>query len=140
MIDIENEVFDDVATRLRAEYEGIYVSGDHANKPKSFPAVYLEERDNYVFERARSSSGIENAVQVMYEADIYSNKRSGRKLEAKSIAATVDSVMVGLGFTRTSRTVVPSGYDSTIYRVVCRYEAVVGHRDDGGFLVYLNNP
>lgn len=138
MIDIENEVFDDVAERLRADFPGIYVSGDHANKPTSFPAVYVEERDNYVFERARSTSGIENAAQVMYEATIYTSKKSGRKIEAKAIAAAIDSVFAGLGFTRTSRTNVPTMNDSSIYRIVSRYEAVVGTRDGGGFFVYLN--
>ena len=41
MIDIENRVFNTVATALRAEYPGIFVSGDAVAAPKTFPAVTL---------------------------------------------------------------------------------------------------
>ena len=135
MIDIENDVFNAVATALRTEHVGIWVSGEFVDSPAKFPAVTIVESDNRVFERMRTRR-IENAVRVMYEVQIYSNKASGKKAEAKAIADTADGVFARLGFTRTMRSQVANLKDATIYRIVCRYEAVVGENGENKFLVY----
>ena len=46
MINIESEVFNTVATALRSEFTGIFVSGESVAAPSSFPAVTLVEDDN----------------------------------------------------------------------------------------------
>ena len=84
----------------------------------------IVEADNRIVENMRTRN-IENAVSVMYEVNIYSNKASGKKSEAKAIVATLDEVFVSIGFTRTLRNQVPNLNDATIYRIVCRYEAIV---------------
>lgn len=124
MIDIENDVFDTVATALRAEFPGIYCTGEYVPAPPRFPAVSIVEADNRVVENMRTRR-IENASAVMYEVNVYSNKASGKKSEAKAIAATLDEAFASIGFTRTLRNQVPNLNDATIYRVVCRYEAIV---------------
>lgn len=124
MIDIESDVFDAVATALRAAHAGIYVVGEYVPAPSRFPAVSIVEADNRVVENMRTLK-IETAVSVMYEVNVYSNKASGKKSEAKSIAATLDEVFASIGFTRTLRNQVPNLNDATIYRIVCRYEAIV---------------
>lgn len=124
MIDLENDVFDTVATVLRAEYPGIYCTGEYVPAPPKFPAVSIVEADNRVVERMRTLR-IENAASVMVEVNIYSNKASGKKSEAKAIAATLDEVFASIGFTRTLKNQVPNLNDATIYRIVCRYEAIV---------------
>ncbi len=135
MIDVENDVFDTVAAALRAAHAGIFVSGEFVDVPAKFPAVTIVEADNRVFERMRTRK-IENAVRVMYEVQIYSNKASGKKAEAKAIADTADGVFEGLGFTRTMRNQVANLKDATIYRIVCRYEAVVGENGENKYLIY----
>ena len=134
MIECETDVFNAVATALRTAYEDIYVVGEYVSAPKKFPAVYIIENDNRVLERYRTET-IENAVSVMYEVNIFSNKASGKKAEAKAIAATVDAAFVSHGFTRTMRNQVPNLNDATIYRIVCRYEAIV----DKDLQVYYND-
>lgn len=124
MIDIENDVFDTVAKAVRAAHEGVFVTGEYVPVPPKLPAVSIVESDNRVFERMRTLN-IENAASVMYEVNVYSNKASGKKAEAKAIAATVDTVLTSIGFTRTMRSQVPNLNDATIYRIVCRYEADV---------------
>ena len=124
MIDIENDVFDTVATALRAAFPGIYCTGEYVPAPPRFPAVSIVEADNRVVENMRTRR-IENASAVMYEVNVYSNKASGKKSEAKAIAATLDEAFASIGFTRTLRNQVPNLNDATIYRVVCRYEAIV---------------
>ena len=64
-------------------------------------------------------------VNFMYEANVYSNKTSGKKSECKEIIALIDAEMLAMGFVRTTLTAVPNEYDSTIYRMVGRYTATV---------------
>ena len=137
MIDIENDVFNELATELRSQHNGILVAGESIDSPAKFPAVTIVEADNRIFERMRTRK-IENAVRVMYEMQIYSNKASGKKAEAKAIADTADGVFARLGFTRTMRSQVANLKDATIYRIVCRYEAVVGENGENNYLVYQN--
>ena len=131
MIDLENDIFDYAAKALRAAHTGIDVAAEYVEMPAKFPHVSIVEADNRVLERMRTNS-IENAASVMYECNIYSNKASGKKSEAKAIANTLDDVLSGIGFTRTFREQVPNLRDATIYRIVCRYEAVI----DKNFVIY----
>lgn len=133
MIDIENDVFDYVAKSLRAAHSGLLVISDFVEAPAKFPVVTLVESDNRVLQRMRTEN-IENAVSVMYELNVYSNKATGKKSEAKAIANTADVVFNDLGFTRTFRQQIPNLKDATIYRIVCRYEAVV----DKNLMIYFN--
>lgn len=131
MIDLENDLFDYVAKALRAAHSGIFVSGEFVEVPARFPAVTIVEADNRVLTRMRTNN-IENAITSMVEVNIYSNKASGKKSEAKAIANTADAAFTGIGYTRTFREQVPNLKDSTIYRIVCRYEAVI----DKNFVIY----
>ena len=138
MIDIENDVYDIAAKALRSAHNGIFVSSEYDESPARFPAVTIVEADNRVLENMRTRK-IENAVSVMYECNVYSNKKSIRKSEAKAIANTLDAVFDGLGFTRTFREQIPNMKDATIYRIVCRYEAEVGPgTENGTYLIYQN--
>lgn len=131
MIDLENDIYDYAAKALRAAHTGIDVAAEYVEMPAKFPHVSIVEADNRVLERMRTNN-IENAIQSMFEVNIYSNKASGKKSEAKAIANTLDDVLSGIGFTRTFREQVPNLRDATIYRIVCRYEAVI----DKNFVIY----
>ena len=134
MIDLENDIFTAVATALRTAHSGVFVTGEYVEAPPSFPAVSIIENGNSVVQRYRTLN-IENAVAVMYECNIYSNKASGKKSEAKAIAATLDTAFASIGFTRTMRNQVANVNDATIYRIVCRYEAII----DKDFWIYHNS-
>lgn len=121
---MENDVFDTISKALRDAHTGIFVTGEYVSAPPKFPAVSIVESDNRVVERMRTLN-IENAVSVMYEVNVYSNKVSGKKSEAKAIAATLDAEFAKIGFTRTMKNQVANLNDATIYRIVCRYEAIV---------------
>lgn len=131
MIDLENDIYDYAAKALRAAHTGIDVAAEYVEMPAKFPHVSIVEADNRILERMRTNN-IENAIQSMFEVNIYSNKASGKKSEAKAIANTLDDVLSGIGFTRTFREQVPNLRDATIYRIVCRYEAVI----DKNFVIY----
>lgn len=125
MIDIENEVFDRVAKRVREQFPNIFMTGEYVKSPSSFPAASLVEMDNSIRESTVDSGSNENHANVMYEANVYSNKTTGKKSECKKIMALIDMEMTAMGFVRSSLTPVPNEYDSTIYRMVARYRAAV---------------
>jgi hypothetical protein len=125
MIDIENEVFDRVAKRVREQFPNIFMVGEYVKSPPSFPVVSLMEMDNSILEYTVDSGSNENHANVMYEVNVYSNKTTGKKSECKSIAALIDEEMTAMGFVRSTLTPVPNEYDSTIYRMVGRYRAAV---------------
>lgn len=126
MIDVENEVYTEVVTALRTDFSTIYTSGDITIVPPSFPAIFLYQMDNSTYERTLDSSGDENHADVIFQAEIFSNSTAGKKSEAKSIMAALDDEMLGMGFTRTSSSPMPMpNKESTIYRIVARYRAVI---------------
>ena len=127
MIDIENQVFDRVAKRVREQFPNIFMTGEYVNSPASFPAVSLVEMDNSIREATMDSGSNENHANVMYEANVYSNKTTGKKSECKAIIALLDNEMTAMGFVRSTLTPVPNEYDSTIYRMVARYRAAVSN-------------
>ena len=125
MIDIENKVFHRVATKVREQFPNIFMTGEYVNSPASFPAASLVEMDNASREDTIDSGSNENHANVMYEANVYSNKKTGKKSECKEIIALIDTEMLAMGFVRSTLTPVPNEYDSTIYRMVGRYRATV---------------
>lgn len=124
MIDIENKVFNEVATELRTKYPGIMVIGEYVDTPSSFPCATLVEEDNSTYQRSQDEVMKEHHARLMYELNAYSNKSSGRKSEAKAILNTADAILQNLGFTRTTVSQIPN-VDHTIFRMTARYEAVV---------------
>ena len=125
MIDIESIIFQRLSTVLRANYSEISVYGEYVKTPAVFPCVTIEEKDNYVLERTQSSGGVENHAGLVYEINVYSNKKTGKKSQCKEIFSLIDREMQDMGFTRTMLNPIPNIDDATIYRMVGRYKAVV---------------
>lgn len=139
MIDVENIIFTELATALRAAYNGISVYGEYVEVPATFPCVTIVESDNQVLKQTRDLSGVEHYAKVMYEINVYSNKANGKKSQAKEISNMIDGMMTDLLFTRTFRGQTPN-IDRTIYRITLRYEAVVreGIEVDGKIVHFMH--
>ena len=125
MVDIENDVFNALAVKLRAAFNPISIYGRYFKTPPVFPSVTIEERDNYVYEPSRTGTTIENHAVVMYEINVYSNRASGAKSQCKDVFALIDGEMAKMGFTRIMLQAIPNMEDATIYRMTGRYNAVV---------------
>jgi hypothetical protein len=135
MIDIENQVFSTIATALRAQYSGIFVSGEFNDVPARFPSVTIVESDNSVLQKMMTiAPNLENAVSLMYEVNVYTNSVGYKKSEAKDIMETIDNEFSKMGFTRTMCNPVSNLQDATIYRIVARYEGIA----DNNFRIYTN--
>ena len=125
MINVENEIFDIVAKAVRNAYPDIYMIGEYVKSPSKFPCVSLVEIDNSAYRRTQTNSSVENHAELMYELNVYSNKKSGKKSECQAIASLIDNEMAALGFSRSMLQPIPNMDDATIYRVTGRYRAVV---------------
>lgn len=124
MINVEKDIFNIVAKAVRNVYPDIYISGEYVKSPPKFPAVSLVEMDNSAYIRTQTSDNVENHAELMYEVNIYSNKKSGKKSECKSIAALIDNELATLNFSRIMLQPIPNMDDATIYRMTGRYRAV----------------
>ncbi len=125
MIDVENEVFNRIATKLREQFDPISVYGEYVKSPAVFPAVMIEEKANSIYQKSQDSGNVENHVSVMYEVNVYSNKQTGKKSECKAIFKVIDDEFATMGFTRILKEPISNLEDATIYRLVGRYTAVV---------------
>lgn len=125
MIDYLNEIFTAVAKELRKAHEGITVTGEYTRMPSKFPLATLDEIENVTVDSLEDSAVREMFSALSYRLQIFSNKQSGKKAEARAIFATADTVMRKLGFRRITYTTTPEIYESTIYSITATYEAIV---------------
>lgn len=125
MIDIENKVLSVVREAVLAQYPTASVYGEYVEVPASFPCVTVTEDTNYTYVYTKDEQLAEHHAEVQYAVNVYSNKQTGAKLEAKAIMNIADNAMQSMKFWRTMTRQVPN-VDRTIYRLIARYRAVVG--------------
>ena len=125
MINVESEIFNTVAKAVREKYPSVFMSGEYIKAPSKFPFVSLVEMSNTAYDRTQTSGSLENHASLMYEVNVYSNKKSGKKSECKAIATLIDNELATLGFSRTMLQPIPNMDDATIYRMIGRYTAVI---------------
>ena len=129
MIDVEKELFTLVSTEIREKFPRIYMTGEYVPAPPSFPCASVVEVDNTPVRRTQSSDSSENHATLLYEVNIYSNKKAGKETECRAIAAVIDEVFQRLGFERVLLRPVDNVADATIYRMTGRYRAVVSENN-----------
>nr|DAF98053.1 MAG TPA: Protein of unknown function (DUF806) [Siphoviridae sp. ctGsX68]DAU88648.1 MAG TPA: Protein of unknown function (DUF806) [Caudoviricetes sp.] len=129
MIDIFDEVFMQTATALRNKFSKIRVTGEYAQTPVSYPAVTLDEIDN--IETEADSSDRERYNRVRYRVQVFSNKSSGKRAEARSIQKEIDLIFKSMGFKRTSYSPTPDIINNTVYCITTVFSAVV---DENGYI------
>ena len=120
MIDRENELYTYLHDKLIAEFPNLSISGVETLTPEKLPFVYIEEADNYIDETASDMTNVENAVNVVYEVSVFSNKPKAFKSECKKILKVVDEAMEDIFFVRRSKFSFRDE-NTKFYRYVCRY-------------------
>lgn len=124
MIDYSNEIFHAVASALRRQFEPIQVKGEYVATPSQFPTVTIDETQNLP---VHLDSALENKyAQVTYRVQVFSNKQTGKRSEARAIYNAVDLVLQSLGFFAKSYTTTPAVYHSEIYCITATYDGVIG--------------
>lgn len=120
MINIESKVIAAVKAALSTDYPDLLVYSMMIPSPETFPCVCVEEIDNYIYKDAMTTSHIENIAEVTYEVNVYSNSKTGKKSEAKTIFEIIDTTLSDMGFIReyTKPVTMDNG---TVYRFTARY-------------------
>lgn len=124
MNSIEVPILDRVYQAVRAEYPDCAIYNDRPQLMAKFPAVSVIEQDNATYTRARDIEQTEAYSEIMYQIDVFADNQAGGKTLCKKIAAIVDSVFVGLRFTRMSFSPMPNT-EPNVIRYTGRYRAVV---------------
>ena len=126
MIDIENELYTVIATKLRSDFTGITIySSESTTIEETFPVVTIIEQNNSIRQSTATTDDYENHADLMYQVDVYSNKVSGKKSECKKIMKVIDDIFHSFNFKRTMMQPIPNLADRTIYRLTATYTAVV---------------
>ena len=123
MIDYSNEIFNDAATVLRSAISNITVIGEYVSSPTSFPTVTIDEVDNRPV--YRDSAKTEKYAAVKYRVQVFSNKSTGKRAEARNIFNVIDTRLNALGFVRKTYTTTPDVYNSSVYQITATYDAVI---------------
>ena len=127
MIDVENAVFNQIATTVRNSYLSTYpklkVYGEYVEYPESFPCIALWQTDNYTYRRSQDENTREHHANVLFSTEIYTTGQ-GKKALAKELAGFIDLQFQDMGFTRTSMMVLPN-VDRNAFRITMRHTAVV---------------
>lgn len=126
MIDVEREVYNEVYNAVMVlGIDSLTMSSVYVAKPAGFPHVYLEMMSSAMDRASQTQDNGEERANVMFQCNVFSNKRGRGKEEAKRIAHTVSDAMNELNFTRTMMQPVPNLADATIYQIIMRFTAQV---------------
>lgn len=125
MIDFEDNIVDYLADGLEKKYTKINVTSEFSSDEEStFPTVLVYEMDNYVYTPTLDSSLQENDARVTYQVEVYTKAKSTSRIKARKILNDVDSLLGAIGFVRTIKTQIDTGY-TDMTRLVARYQAII---------------
>ena len=124
MFRMENEVFDIISKYLNLTYPNMLIYNEYTRIPASFPCVYIEQADTSTVESTSTSNNPENHSYLLFEIEVYSAKKIGKKSEVKAIFEKINEKMLELGFVRMSLQPMPNFDDISLYRMVGRYTAI----------------
>ncbi len=127
MIDVESLVVDSVTRVVKSLYPEATIKSATQDVPPAFPFVSILEADNSAYKKTQDEENREHHVELMYEVNVYSNKKNGRKTEAKQILSLVDDVLQEMKFTRITKLPIET---KSYYRYVARYTVIAGYSLD----------
>lgn len=119
MYDVFNKVFTIVKKAISPKCQNAGTSTD--GSPPAFPYAGFRQLDNAT--TADDLENNENAVNSTIEITAYSNKNI---TEAKQISALAADAMRQRGYRRTGPFTPVNAADTNIYRVIYRYNRIIG--------------
>lgn len=120
MTNIQNTVFNAVKTFVTATQTSVDCVGEYTQTPEKLPCLMFYQLNTSHIPNKISTSGLDDVVDVSFEAQIYSNLKKGRKEECYAIADLVEQKMATLGF-RMEFCQPLMNADPTIYRLTMRF-------------------
>ena len=124
MIDVSNEIFNAVASAVRAKHPSVAVIGENVSTPASFPTVAMDETYNVPSQLDTASS--ERYAAVTYRVQVFC-AGEGKRAKAREIFNTVAETCHELNLMRKTFTTTPDIYNSSVYQISATFEADVRH-------------
>jgi len=124
MINNASEIFTRITSALGNVDSSVKTSSVYTNSPSSYPFVSIEMIGNSVDERGSDSGDIENFANIDYEINVVTTGNT-KMSKCYKLLSVCDDFMKSIGFTRIVMTPMQD-QNETKYRLVARYEAVVG--------------
>ena len=124
MIDVSNEVFNALATEIRAQHSPIAVIGESVSVPAQFPCVAIDE--TYNVPSHISTSAHEEYASVTYRIQVFCDGES-KRAKAREIFKTVADKCHSMNLVRKTYATTPDVYNSNIYQISATFEADVRH-------------
>lgn len=125
MINVEDFLFNKIIECVELEFPQTIFFSDYVSDVPTFPCVMLQQINSQTYTRSQDSENIENHEILQYQVDIFATGVN-KKQECREIAGLVDSVFLRYGFSRVLLRPIPNMLDINIYRIVARYDAIVG--------------
>lgn len=127
MVDQEVVVYNTVALALIGEFGAgnIHIMNDITTESTVYPRVFFAQITNSMAERYQMNVREEAFADVMFEAQAYSNKKTGKQAEVRKIIGIIDDTLRGMGFIRIQNQALTNLPDPTIARRVARWEATI---------------
>lgn len=123
MIDFSNEIFTAIFNKVKEVHgENVKVIGEHVDVPDSFPCVTVDETYNVPFQL---DSGVEKYSAITYRVQVFSNKKSGKRAEAREIYKTVSDLMFSLNLVTRTYHSTPDMYNSYIYEIQGTFDGAI---------------
>lgn len=127
MIDFSNPIFNRIVEKVKSVHgSGVKVVGEYVDIPKEFPCVAIDEIFNTPTEL---DSGEQKYAAVTYRVQVFSNKRSGKRAEAREIYSTVADELYSMNLVGKTFTTTPDVYNANIYQIRGTFEGAI--RKDG---------
>lgn len=137
MTNVQPQLFTEIATEVRSQFPGTFVTGEWVDAPAQFPCVSIVEADNY-FDRSSFDNTLkENLAVLMYQVTVFSNKQTGKRFQCVEILSLIDDMFRMKNAIRIGRTesyVDPS--TKKIYQMTARYRVRVKDDGEGNYTFY----
>ncbi len=124
MIDVENKLFDDLYSTVKAAHPEVDVSDEYNPDNAVFPVVTIISRIEGEPPGMIDSSGRMRGANLFAEVNAYASRATGYKSAAKELIALVCDRMKALGFTLTMCEPIPNQQSNQVYRYTARFAAV----------------
>lgn len=126
MIDVSNEIFTELAKKVREEHSPVTVIGENVRFPSTFPCVTIDETYNVASQL--DTADAEQFSDVTYRVQVYCTGE-GKRSQARKIFQTVSDACFGMNLIRKTYTTTPDVYNSSVYQITATFEATI--RRDG---------
>lgn len=121
-------VYDTVSTSAKEAFPALNTASWYGATPPSFPFAYIVQTQDVDWQPSLTSNHENEAYEVTFEVNVYSDLASGRKQEAKAISNRIAAIFKALGFRQTlggNPVDLTDEKNRTLARYLSRYEAKV---------------